>query len=172
MDNEQKIEAIKEALREIMRVLSERGEPLSDEIKMGLAQVMQHAASRIQQLRQEQSVEPVEPVAAQAPAEAIPPVNYGNTPHPSSNINAFQYDPKSGKLVVKFMGKDVANAGPQYEYSGVPPWIFDVFKRGAVGPKTSGSNRWHTWKRGVTPSHGAAMAALIKAGGFPYQKVA
>lgn len=98
--------------------------------------------------------------------------NVTPAPYPSSNIYGFNYDPESNKLLVKFMGKDVAAGGPEYSYEGVPPYIFDIFKRGAVAPKTSGSNRWHTWKRGVTPSHGAAMSALIKAGGFPYKKVA
>lgn len=95
-----------------------------------------------------------------------------DSPYPSSQINGFQYDPRSGKLLVKFQGKDVADAGPIYSYDDVPKHIYDVFRRGAVGPKTSGSNRWHTWKRGVTPSHGAAMNALIKAGGYKYQRLA
>lgn len=103
---------------------------------------------------------------------AIPEKPLEAAPYPSSNINSFAYDPKSKRLLVKFMGKDVANAGPTYSYEGVPDFIVDVFARGAVGPKTTGKNKWHAWFKGVTPSHGAAMHALIKQAGFPYQRVA
>ncbi len=75
------------------------------------------------------------------------------------NINA-----QSGKLFVKFQGKYPKQTGPVYSYEGVPKNIYEVFARGAVAPKTSGKNAWHTWKEGVTPSHGAA-------GNYPYQKL-
>jgi polyhydroxyalkanoate synthesis regulator phasin len=51
---EEKIDTIKNALREVLQILVQRGEPISDEVKTMLAQVMEHAASRIQQLREEQ----------------------------------------------------------------------------------------------------------------------
>lgn len=92
-------------------------------------------------------------------------------PYASSQINAFKYDPKSGRLFVKFQGEHPQQNGPIYSYDKVPPFIFDVFSRGAVAPKTSGSNAWHTWKQGVTPSLGASMAALIKNGGYNYQRL-
>lgn len=100
------------------------------------------------------------------PEIPIPPA-----PYPSSNINGFQYDPESKQLLVKFQGKYPQQNGPVYKYEGVPDFIFNVFSRGAVAPKTSGRNAWHTWKKGVTPSHGAAMAALIKNGGYQYQRM-
>jgi hypothetical protein len=99
----------------------------------------------------------------------IPPLQ--PAPHESSNINAFRYNPENQQLFVKFQGKYPQQNGPVYRYEGVPDFIFNVFSRGAVGPKTSGSNGWHTWKKGVTPSHGAAMAALIKNGGYQYQRM-
>ena len=105
------------------------------------------------------------------------PVTGGNipklqqAPHESSNINAFRYNPENQQLFVKFQGKYPQQNGPVYKYEGVPDFIFNVFSRGAVAPKTSGSNQWHTWRKGVTPSHGAAMAALIKNGGYPYQRM-
>jgi len=99
----------------------------------------------------------------------IPPLQ--QAPHESSNINAFRYDPESQRLFVKFQGKYPQQNGPVYKYEGVPDFIFNVFSRGAVGPKTSGSNAWHTWKKGSTPSHGAAMAALIKNGGYQYTRM-
>lgn len=158
--NEQRIEELKSALREIMQLIVARGEPLSDDLKLVLAQVMEHVATRIQQLRQEEAAPP--PITP-------PPLEAG--PYPSSNINAFKYDPKEQRLFVKFQDKYPAQNGPVYKYEGVPSFIFDVFRRGAVGPKTSGANRWHRWQKGVTPSLGAAMYALIKQGGYPYQRL-
>ena len=101
------------------------------------------------------------------PREPIPAA-----PHESSQINGFAYDPESGKLQVQFHGKYPQAAGSEYEYDDVPPWVFDIFQRGAIGPKSSGQNRWHRWEKNKMPSHGAAMNALIKAGGFNYRKVA
>jgi hypothetical protein len=158
--NEEQIEELKNALREIVQLVIARGEPLSDDLKMVLAEVMEHVATRIQELRQE----------AQAPPPQTPPLEPGN--FPSSNINAFNYDPKTQKLFVKFQDKYPSQNGPVYQYDGVPNFIFDIFRRGAVAPKTSGRNAWHTWKRGVTPSLGASMAALIKNGGYAYNRLA
>lgn len=183
--NEQKINEIKDALREMMQLIASRGQPISEELKLKIAQVMEHAAARIQALRQEELVEteiaeteqeevanevsPTEQPPTPPTGGQVPPLD--QAPHESSNINAFKYDPKTGKLFVKFQGKYPEQNGPVYSYEGVPKNIYDVFRRGAVAPKTSGSNAWHTWKEGVTPSHGAAMYALIRQGGFPYQRV-
>lgn len=184
--HEQQIDQIKEALREMMQLLVQRGEPLSNEMKMRIAQVMDHAATRIQELRNNQQENPdledaeqeQEEVANEInpPSPPIPPTGgpippLEPAPHESSNINAFKYDPKTGRLFVKFQGKYPQQNGPVYSYDGVPPNIYDVFRRGAVAPKTSGSNAWHTWKKGVSPSHGASMYALIKQGNYPYQRV-
>lgn len=157
--NEEKIEAIKNAIRQIMQMIIERGKPLSNELKIQITKVLEFAVQRIAQLRSE---------GAAAPTQT-PPV--ASAPYPSSNIFGFNYEPDSQTLLVKFMGKDVADSGPVYSYAGVPKFLFDVLRRGAVGPKTSGQNKWHRWRKGVTPSHGAAMYALIKEGGFTYQKI-
>jgi len=92
-------------------------------------------------------------------------------PYPSSNINAFKYDYPSKRLLVKFQGKDVADNGPIYAYEGVQPFIYDIFRKGAVPPKTSGRNKWHRWKQGVMPSLGAAMYHLIRNGNYQYQRL-
>ena len=92
-------------------------------------------------------------------------------PFESSNINAMRYDPEKQEAYIKFQGKFPSQNGPVYKYSGVPPYIFDVIQRGSVAPKTSGKNAWHRWERGVTPSHGASVSALLKAGGFNYQRL-
>jgi len=187
--NEKRIEDIKNALREVMQLLVQRGQPLSDELKLKIAQVMEHAATRITQLRQEQKAE--QPNEAETVDEALEQISetvqgqpettstqppggipqLDTAPHESSNINAFRYEPESKRLFVKFQGKYPQQNGPVYSYEDVPRNIFEVFRRGAVAPKTSGKNAWHTWKKGVTPSHGAAMYALIREGGYSYQRL-
>lgn len=154
-----------ELLENLMKQAAAMADEFSEEEMAQILKVFEKAVLLIQ----ERSVTTEPTGVVPIPPE---PSNLQPTDHPSSNINAFQYDPKTGQLMVKFMGKDVADAGPTYSYDGVPPYIFDILKRGAVAPKTSGKNKWHRWKKGVTPSHGASMAALVKAGNFPYKKVA
>jgi len=156
--NEDRINELKDALRILVELIAQRGEPLFDDLRALLVQAMEHVATRIQELR-----------AEQVPPTPIPELEPG--PYPSSNINAFQFNPKTKELIVKFQDKYPGQNGPIYSYAGVPDFIFDVFRRGAVGPKTSGKNAWHRWKKGVTPSLGAAMNALIKNGGFSYRRL-
>jgi hypothetical protein len=86
-------------------------------------------------------------------------------PLDSSNIYGFQYDPKNGSLKVRFQSGDV------YGYQGVPKQIYQIFANGAVPAKTSGKNEHGQWWQGKNPSLGAAFSALIKQGGYPYQKL-
>ena len=88
------------------------------------------------------------------------------SPIQSSNVWGFNYDQNSNKLLVKF------NEGGIYEYNNVPRHIFELFRRGAVPAKTEGQNNYGKWWKGKEPSIGAALAELIKKGGYPYQKVA
>jgi hypothetical protein len=165
VDNVDELQELETLLKEFMQAIQQAmqsGEILSDEFQGQVANTLSLLFDRIEQLRQEQ--EPVE--GLQQPKQELEP-----GPYPSSNINAFRYDPKSQKLMVKFQDKYPGQNGPVYGYEGVPPFIFDVFRRGAVAPKTSGKNAWHRWKKGVTPSLGAAMHALVKAGGYPYQRL-
>jgi hypothetical protein len=155
MNPEEQINELKNALREVMMLISERGQPVSEDMRLMIVRVMEHVANRIQELRSQEQL----------------PMNLEAAPYKSSNINAFKYDYKTGKLLVKFMGKDIADGGPTYEYGGVPRFIFDTFRKGAVAPKTSGRNKWHTWKKGVMPSLGAAMYHLIRTN-YPYERVA
>lgn len=156
--NEEKIEALKQAVREIMQLIVQRGEPLSNALKVKLAQVIEFVAGRIETLRNE----------APPPTE-VPEVPSG--PFPSSNVNGFRFNPKTGELLVQFHGPYPQAEGSVYKYSGVPSYIFDIFARGAIGPKTSGKNQYHKWIRGVTPSLGGSLNALIKAGNFSYQRL-
>jgi len=86
-------------------------------------------------------------------------------PLDSSNIYGFQYDPKSGALKVRFQ------SGAVYGYQGVPKQIYQIFANGAVPAKTDGKNEYGQWWVGKNPSLGAAFSALIKQGGYPYQKL-
>jgi hypothetical protein len=166
LDIEQQIEDLKNALREVMKMVTQRGEPLSEELKLQVARVMEHVASRIQQLREEQQNE--EPVEQLQPNLAQPKIQEAM---PSSNVFGFNYDYDNQKLLVKFQGNDGVGQGPIYSYEGVPRYIFDLFKRGAAIAKTTGHNKWGSWWTGKTPSIGAAMHSFIKNGGYAYQRL-
>ena len=188
MNSQEEINLINQILDEIIEVLHEvvdSGETLDDDLQTLLEDEIEWAINRLEELNQidqKQELEAVEAEQAQvakqlgpqveAPqitGEPVPPL--APAPHPSSNINAFRYEPKSQKLFVKFQDKYPQQNGPVYAYEGVPQYIAEVFARGAVAPKTSGKNKWHRWQKGVTPSHGAAMYALIKSGAFPYSRI-
>lgn len=157
---EEQINQLKNALREVVSLIIQRGQPLSEDLRVLLVQVFEHVAERIQQLRaqEEAPITPTTPEVEPAPFE-------------SAQVRAFKYDPKSQDLYVKFQDKFPQTNGPVYRYSNVPKFIYDVFSRGAVGPKTTGRNAWHAWKKDVMPSLGAALNALIKAGGYQYQRL-
>lgn len=187
MNELQTLEALLDELLNGIENLLSSGEILSDEFQGILAQELEITTNRIDFLREQNNIPPpigkieqeeaavAEQISGvpvqQTPAipQKIPPLEAA--PHESSNINAFKYNPEREELYVKFQDKYPGTNGPIYAYQGVPSYIFDIFARGAVAPKTSGRNAWHRWKRGVAPSHGASMWALIRAGGFPYQKV-
>ena len=159
--NPQELQALlKELVQTVMETI-QSGEELSDEFQGLLAKTLESLVSKIDEATTQQP-----PVGGQT---ATPPLQPG--PYPSSNINAFKYDPRSGTLFVKFHGKESANSGPTYKYDGVPVNIYDVFSKGRVAPKTSGQNQYHRWIKGVTPSLGASLYALIRNGGFPYQRM-
>lgn len=161
MNDIQELESILRDLLALIQQVLESGETIDDEVQGAVAQTLELLMGRIEQLKAE---------GEQLPSTPIPQLDEG--PFPSSNVNSFNYDPKSKQLYVKFHGKDSANSGPTYLYQNIPGFIYDVFSRGAIGPKTSGQNRYHRWIKNVTPSLGGTLNALIKAGGFQYQKIA
>lgn len=163
---EQQINTIKDSIRQMVQLITQRGEPLTDELRQMIAQAMEHAATRIQQLRQQQAAQ--EQPNPQIPVASTPEITQSM---PSSNVYGFNYDYDNGRLLVKFQGDRNAGEGPIYSYEGVPPYIFNLFKRGAAIAKTSGRNKWGSWYRGKTPSIGAAMDAFIKNGGYSYQRL-
>jgi len=235
-----KIEAIKNEVREILRIISERGQPLTPEMKQQLNQVLQHAERRIGELRKEEEQQQPpspEPQASQEPFQGQPgqpqaaPQVQGAPPSPdaqllwilagqqedafvnylqtyptaatqqllsnpeelqrviqylhrmmpsgtpptingiqhadlnSSNIWGTAYDPKSGKMRVRFQG------GSEYEYEGVPANIYRAFTNGQASARTNGQNQYGRWWVGKNPSLGAAMNQYIKAGNFSYRRL-
>ena len=157
--NEYAIQQLKDSLREIISLVTQRGKPLSPELKAMIAQAMEHVAERIQTLRQQENQPTPNPDAGIDRAM------------PSSNIYGFNYDYDNGKLLVKFQGNKGEGEGSVYGYEGVPPYMFNLFKRGAAIAKTTGQNKWGSWWRGKSPSIGSAFHSFIKGGGYPYQKL-
>ena len=90
----------------------------------------------------------------------------------SSNIYGFRYDPRTGKLLVKFHGDVGKSNGSVYEYDKVPPNVYKIFRDGAIPAKTQGHNRFGRWWRGKKPSLGAAFFEMIKLGGYDYKQIA
>lgn len=83
----------------------------------------------------------------------------------SSNIWGAAYDPRSGKMRVRFQG------GSEYEYDGVPQNIFRAFIKGNASAKTSGQNQYGKWWKNKSPTLGGSFHQYIKLGGFPYKKI-
>jgi len=161
----QLLEQILDELIDAIQEILQSGGHLSDEIQGLLAEEIELTLSRISQLRHEAVIGPA-PQAA-----PLEPTNIAPGGFPSSNIHGFKYDPKSKQLLVQFHGPYPQAAGPIYRYTGVPQNTFDVVARGQVGPRTSGQNRYHKWQRNIAPSLGASVYALIREGGYPYQRV-
>jgi len=86
-------------------------------------------------------------------------------PLTSSNIYGFAYNPRNSLLRVRFQG------GAMYDYGGVPPAIFKIFREGAIPARTQGQNRYGRWWVGKRPSLGASFFNMIR-DRFPYQRVA
>lgn len=163
------IEELEDILDAILRGVQEalqNGEVLSEEFQSQIAQEIIYLTGEIDQLYQQggQGAPPITPPGG-GQGEGI------QEAMPSSNIEGFAYDDKTGKLMVRFLGKHPNRNGPIYSYQGVPPNIFDIFRRGAIPAKTNGKNKWGEWWQGKYPSMGAAMYHVIRAGGYPYQRV-
>ena len=153
---EEQIEQLKEALRTILGMVSQRGQPINEDLRALLTQVVEHVGERIQEIR-----------SAGVPENKLRMAR----PFPSAQVHSFDYDPRNQNLYVKFQDKWPGQNGPVYQYGNVPQSVFALLARGGVAPTTTGKNRWHAWKKGVTPSLGAVMAHVVKAGGYPYQRL-
>lgn len=157
-----KLQELEDLLRELLQAIQlmvESKEEISDELQGQIAQTLELLFNRIEQLRGEVQPEPTEEPELQ-------------TAMPSSNVEGFAYDNETGRLYVRFLGKHPDRNGPIYQYDNVPANIYEIFKKGAIPAKTDGKNKWGRWWKGKYPSMGATMYHLIRAGGFPYQRVA
>ena len=149
----------------IMSFLEHNGSGLNIQSQRALGELLQN----ILQLIQQQESQGGEALPPQAPGPQ--PSDLGPS-MPSSNVEGFAYDDKTGKLLVRFLGKHPNRNGPIYSYDGVPQNIFEIFRRGAIPAKTDGRNKWGEWWKGKYPSIGAAMYHVIREGGYPYRRVA
>jgi hypothetical protein len=153
----QKLEVLLQELLQAIQLVFNSGEAISDEMQGQIAQTLELLYNRIEQLRGE------------APNPVTPPEMTAGMP--SSNVEGFAYDDKTNRLYVRFLGKYPNRNGPVYSYEGVPPVMFDLFRRGAVPARTDGQNKWGKWWKGKVPSLGASVYTLLKLGRFPYQRL-
>jgi len=156
VDELQKYENLLNELLSTLQNVMQSGEVLSDELQGQIAEEISFLSNKIDELRN----------AAVPPLPPLEPAPFG-----SAVVNSFRYDPKSQNLFVKFQDKFPGTNGPKYVYKGVEPFIFEIFRGGAIVPKTSGKNGWHSWKKGVGPSLGASLNALLKNGGYSFTKI-
>lgn len=153
-------QAIEKVLSNILSIIERQGlDSFDPEIKMDLAEVLNMAGERLMAL-----------------SEAKAKIDIQDQMEPgfidSSNVSRFQYDPQNQSLKVQFKGKYPNFDGPIYQYGGIPPQLAELIQLGAEQATTDGSNEWGSWWKGKTPSLGAAVAHILKAGGFSYQKLA
>ena len=152
------IEWFSQFLQEVQEVADQLSEEEAEEISQFIQSVIQF----IDRYQSEQQQGP-----------AVAPVNFDipEGEHLSSNVEGFAYDPEKGEMKVQFHGPFPHAKGPVYAYSGVPESVFDIIRKGAIPPRTSGSNKYHTWHKNKTPSHGASVNALLKNGNFAFRRV-
>lgn len=161
MNDIQELESTLRDLLALIQQVLESGETINDEVQGAIAQTLELLMGRIEELR--------------GSIDQLPP---GPTPEqiqpggPSSNVEGFAYDPKSNRLLVRFLGKHPNKNGPIYGYDKVPPQIFDLLRKGAIPARTDGKNKWGKWWKGKVPSFGASVFTLIKNGGYNYSRVA
>ncbi len=150
-------ELIQKLIAAVMELIEE-GEEIPDEV------IDQITAILLNRIRQIQEEKPIESPGQQG----TPPLQDSMA---SSNIHSYGYDDASGELRVKFNGKTEKDAGPVYSFGGVPPQIFDLFRKGAVPARTKGQNRWGKWWMGKRPSAGASFYTLIREAGYPHKRL-
>ncbi len=162
MDELQQLQSLLDELLSTLQTVLSSGVQISDAQQGLIAEQLVWLTDRIEQLS-----EPIAPITPAQPPEKMRMAR----PMPSSNIHSFGYDDKTGKLLVKFQGDYPNQNGPVYGYAGVPKQVFEMFRQGAIPAKTKGKNDWGEWWVGKQPSLGASMSALIKNGGYQYQRL-
>ncbi len=127
--NEEKIQQIKDSIRQLMQMITARGQPLSEEVKAGLAKVLDHARTRIEQLRQQESEGGQEEPIQGAPIEPPMPIGTELLWHlangnpeafvgylrtvPDSSMNGLLYQPELLKSIVDRLTKQFPKAAPE-----------------------------------------------------------
>jgi hypothetical protein len=159
----QELEELFFDLLKLVREILDSGEKLSDSTSGEVANFLQDLENKINTLKQQEPVEGLQPTQPEKPQL--------NQSGPSSNVDSFGYDDKTGKLMVRFLGDYPNREGPVYAYEGVPKEIYNLFQKGAVPARTNGQNKWGQWYKGKVPSLGASLYTLIKNGGYKYQKI-
>jgi len=151
---------LREAIATVLELAGQMIDELDDQAMEALAELINAASERLTQMEQELEG----PIGGPTTSDLTPAM-------PSSNVEGFAYDDKTGRMLVRFLGKHPDREGPIYAYSGIPKNIFDIFQKGGIPAKTNGRNKWGSWWQGKYPSIGAAMYHLIRAGGYPYQRL-
>lgn len=146
----------------LMNYLQTNGAGLNVESQQALGSMLQNILELIQ--RQRPAGGPITPPQGPGTGDIQEAM-------PSSNVEGFAYDDKSGRLMVRFLGKHPNRYGDVYAYDGVPREIFDMFQKGAVPARTDGKNKWGKWWKGKVPSIGASLFTLIKERGYPYRRM-
>jgi hypothetical protein len=162
MNELQEFQGLLQELLQAIQLSMQSGEALPDELQGQIAQTLEMLFNRIEELMGQEAGEI--PNIPQAEPEL-------QQSGPSSNIESFGYDDKTGRLLVRFLGQHPNRNGPVYGYQNVPKQIFELFRQGAVPARTDGKNKWGKWWKGKVPSLGASMFTLIKGGGYPYQRL-
>lgn len=158
----EQLQALLREFQGLVQAVLQSGEVLDDSILGQIAEFMNTIMDRIEQQRNENPAEGLTPETTTKQIEGG---------MPSSNVEGFAYDDKTGRLLVRFLGDYPNRNGSTYAYGGVPREIFDLFQKGAVPARTDGQNKWGKWWKGKQPSLGASLYTLIKQRNYPYQRV-
>lgn len=156
---------LRELIQELVQAVTlamQSGEQLPDEFLAQIAQTLELMYNRLEEM---------EGVGGGPTTQPGPTEGDLQQAMPSSNVDSFAYDDKSGKLLVRFLGKHPNRNGAVYSYDNVPAPMFDLFRRGAVPARTNGQNKWGKWWKGKNPSMGSSVYTLLRQGGFNYRRV-
>jgi len=96
----ERIEEIKNEIREILRIVSKRGQPLSAEMKRQLNEVLDHAERRIEELRQEEEEEQKQQQQPQPEPQGAAPIQ----PIQQQQQEPFQGQPGQQQMPVQGLG--------------------------------------------------------------------
>ena len=82
----------------------------------------------------------------------------------SSNVKKMLYDDETFTLTVQFHDKSI------YTYYNVSFKTYMKINNGEYSPRTTGSNEYGSWKKGVRPSTGAGIHQALIDAKVKYQK--